>query len=173
MNRHGERMTIILGYKNMSLYFSRKGNQNFRRVWERDRDRETEIHGGFERHRLLDTAILTHNFFSWPCHTMLYSGHYIFASSASQPGPTVGRCPTSLYNWSNLFWLQDWNWPLLCEYLCIHNFIMPTHFQFNPCAAYTYALLPSCLHWCVLQPLCLHSWNIQLCQRSIYNSSFL
>ena len=28
--------------------------------------------------------------------------------------------------------LQDWDWPLLCGSQCVHNFLTPTHFRFNP-----------------------------------------
>ena len=51
-------------------------------------------------------------------------------------GLPVGCCISSLtlsMPWPNLFWLRDWDWPLLCGYLCIYNFITPKHFQFNPC----------------------------------------
>ena len=41
----------------------------------------------------------------------------------------------------------------------------------STCAGYIYASLSSCLHKCVLQSLCLHSWNIHLCQGSICNST--
>ena len=48
--------------------------------------------------------------------------------------PTSERRPVvTFHDWLNLFWQQDWDWPLLCGYLCIYNFITLTHFQFNPC----------------------------------------
>ena len=56
-------------------------------VRERDREKETT-------EKDLATAIVTHNFFSWPFHAVLSSGLYIFASSASCPGATADRCST-------------------------------------------------------------------------------
>ena len=46
--------------------------------------------------------------------------------------PTWWHLESTLCNWLNLFWLQDWNRPFLREYLWIYNFITPTHFWFNP-----------------------------------------
>ena len=55
-----------------------------------------EAGGGEIRLEDLDTAILTHNYFSWPYHAVLSSGHYIFAASASRAWATAGCCPTGL-----------------------------------------------------------------------------
>ena len=38
--------------------------------------------------------------------------------------PNSWCCPAAaLRDWLNFFWLQDWDWPLLCRYLFIYNFI--------------------------------------------------
>ena len=89
-----------------------------------------------------------------------------FKMQVAAPTPWADLA-AALPGWLNLFWLPDWDWLLLCGYQCtyFHNGYV---FLVQPIwVAYTYASLPSCLHRCVLQSLCLHSWNIRLCQESI------
>ena len=83
-----------------------------------------------------------------------------------RPASTRRRPAVALRDRPNLFWLRDWDWPLLNEYLhiyiYIYIYIMSTDFWFPTWASYTHASLFSCLHRCVLQSLCLHCWNIRL-----------
>ena len=68
------------------------------------------------------------------------------------------RQAAALRDWRNLFWLQDWDWPLLFWYLCIYNFITPTHFRFNPCE-----LLPRTHH-------CLPVYTGAFCNHFVYTA---
>ena len=46
--------------------------------------------------------------------------------------PHPGRhSAAALCNWPLLFWPKNWDWPLLCGYMCTYNFLTPTNFRFN------------------------------------------
>ena len=53
-----------------------------------------ETYGGGRRLKDSDTAVLTYDFFSWPCIAVLSSGPCIFASPTSRLGATASRWPS-------------------------------------------------------------------------------
>ena len=121
------RTSITLFLMKMYIFlFLSKGVATGVRVCEgeRDRDGETKTYGGLKGLRYLHTAILTHNFFFWPYHTVFISGPYIFDSFTLWTGATVAQSA-----WLYLFFSQDWDWLLICGYLCIYDLITPILFQ--------------------------------------------
>ena len=101
------------------------------------------------------------------------SGPYTlaFLTRVSQPGSTLGCCPHhatggAQHDWPSTLWLTI----TACGYLCIYNFPMPMRPSCQPTwpasscqptwAAFTHALLSSCLH----------SWNV-LFQQSLIDGS--
>ena len=61
-----EEIGITLLYKNIRLFIYFERGSNFQEC-------EKETDGGGRRLKDFDTAILTHNFFSWPLYAVLYS----------------------------------------------------------------------------------------------------
>ena len=126
----------------------------------------------------LDTAILTYNFFiTTLCHTQIQgctslSRHSqpVFASCSHSGNP---RLQTETEDCCRLLHPLTWMVPSGCSqwltatlgYLYICNFIMLTQCSFS----WFMWAASACLDRCVLQSLCLHSWNIQLCQVSVCN----
>ena len=76
----------------------------------------------------------------------------------------MGRCPCGTPSHSLVLFVIDW---------ISSGWKIETDRYPGGTREYKIASLPSCSHWCVLQLLSLHSWNIPLCHRSIWNHPLL
>ena len=104
-----------------------------------------------------------------------YSGPYIFSSLMryTQLGATYGL----LGPMASTRQLLSAKSRLLVYHMdiSIYHFTMSTHCSSGLDSQDLLALIPihhlfsGCLYSCVLQSLCLHSWNTWLCQGSLYN----
>ena len=121
---------MTLSYKNIYAFNSLERGRIFCMC-----QRETEM----ETERWRQTAILTHNFFSWPYHTVLSSRPYLSFFQLQPLGwgvlnwrQTVGHCPGRLSRHSPMLpWLtQDrLTQPISYVGICIYYFITSTHFR--------------------------------------------
>ena len=142
-NKHGGRLTITLGHKNVYVFISFERGQSFCMRCVRDGQRRMDRDGGRRR----QTAILTNNFFSWPYHTVLFSRSDVFSSDKTySTGPRQeATCPPLQLRFSICqAEIDRLRLPVSRVGICIHHFITHTHFRSTTWLILLFLICASC-----------------------------